>query len=135
MLMTEIEMDRLVTLLGTMPIRKFDYEVGDTRLYLHFESMTSCAPDPLQKTPEQTPVVLVSAPGMGVLRLVHPDQCAPFVKLGDAVRSGQILAFLQVGEVLAGVLSPQTGILSQVLRAEGDLIGYADPIFEIQSGD
>ena len=69
---------------------------------------------------------LVHAPHTGIFRARHP--LAP-----EPVRSavaGQVVAYLQVDQVLSAVVAPCAGQVS-VLAADGALVGFGYPLLRI----
>ncbi|MHC8381272.1 biotin/lipoyl-containing protein [Pseudomonas sp. LB3P14] len=126
------DIEKLTALVSKMPLKSFEYHEDDCHLSLVFNRSKAPAGKVVSLVPEQHSAAIVRSPGMGFIKLTHPQQRNEFIPLGSSIEKGQILGFLQVGDLLEGVVSPQAGTLSKVLVAEGDLVGYADPIFEIQ---
>ena len=75
----------------------------------------------------------VASPSMGIFHRVHPDGLFPPCREGSGVGAGQIIAFLQVDQLLLPVQAPGPGRVAAVLVAEGSLVGYGDPLFTIES--
>ena len=48
------------------------------------------------------------------------------------VAAGEILGFIRVGPVLLPVKAPQAGVLTRALAEKDVLVGYGDPLFEIE---
>lgn len=74
----------------------------------------------------------VRSPGIGAFLRAHPLRDEPLVEDGATVEAGQILALLRVGAALFPVRATASGVLAAVLREEGALIGYGDPLFDIR---
>jgi acetyl-CoA carboxylase biotin carboxyl carrier protein len=83
-------------------------------------------------SPNQETHGVVPAPGMGILRLSHPQRDEPFIAPGANVEKGQVMAFLRNGILLDEVTADRAGRVISVLAEEGDLIGYGQPLFELQ---
>lgn len=85
----------------------------------------------------ESPVATASAlvcrsPGFGLLRLAHPQRGGACVAPGDRIEKSQIVAFLQCGALLQEVTADHSGTLARLLAAEGELIGFGQPLFELQ---
>ncbi|RWB69936.1 biotin attachment protein [Mesorhizobium sp.] len=73
----------------------------------------------------------VRAPGVGVFRLVHPTTGHPVVETGQPVRKGETVGVLQIGPCLKAVLAPADGTLGAALVADGAVVGYGTPLYEL----
>ncbi len=81
--------------------------------------------------PHRAEGTLLPSPGVGIFLNAHPLQSAPPVRIGATVRQGQVLGFLRIGMMLVPVASTGEGILSEVLAADGALVGYGTPLFRL----
>lgn len=86
----------------------------------------------LNLVPEAEAPVTVRAEALGILRWARPPQPSTVPAPGDAVRAGQSLALLQVGETYTAVAAPCDGSIESVLAAEGERIDYGRPLFLIK---
>ncbi|WP_415769007.1 acetyl-CoA carboxylase biotin carboxyl carrier protein [Pseudomonas sp. LB3P38] len=131
--------EQLVELLKGSSIVEFEYEKGGAcvrlRLDQNLDRREGYQATSGDEAPPHVPKVTkknIVAGDIGVLRLTHPQHDKPFVALGAPVMKGQIVAFLQVGEMLREITSTVEGTLGQCLVKEGDLIGYGQAVFEIE---
>ncbi|MNF90147.1 acetyl-CoA carboxylase biotin carboxyl carrier protein subunit [compost metagenome] len=69
---------------------------------------------------------------MGILRLTHPQREESFVKMGSEIKEGQIVAFLQNDDLLEEVKANCSGVLVAAVAQEGQVIGFAQPLFELR---
>lgn len=65
------------------------------------------------------------------MRLTHPDHREVLVTVGSLVESGQLVAFLQVGELLLPVRSQHAGRLAAVLTECGAAVGYGEAFMRL----
>lgn len=72
------------------------------------------------------------AGSVGVLRLSHPLRAQALVQPGQAVDTGQTLALLQIGAVLLPVNAPCAGVLGEWLAQDGAVLGYGQPLIDIE---
>ncbi|MFD2646094.1 biotin/lipoyl-containing protein [Pseudomonas japonica] len=85
--------------------------------------------------PVQTPAALPAAlvlrsPGMGLLRLCHPQRAQAEVAAGAVVIPGQVVAWLENDGLLEEIRAVEAGVVGQVLTGDGQRVGYADALFE-----
>jgi acetyl-CoA carboxylase biotin carboxyl carrier protein len=85
-------------------------------------------PETLRPNPGTT---IVPASGVGIVRLRHPLRDAPLAPVGDRVANTQVLALLQVGQVLVHVAAPRDGVVARLRAQDGDAVGYGDPLIEL----
>ena len=76
--------------------------------------------------------VSIRTRGLGQLLLSHPDQPQVLIAEDNHVDKGQIVALLQVGDLLLPVRSPQAGHISQVLLQHGAAVGYGEAIMQLE---
>ena len=90
---------------------------------------------PVESETGESRRTVLTAPIAGVLRHSHPMQEAPLATEHSPVRAGQALALLQIGTLLVPVLAPHAGHIGAWQADDGTLIGFADPVVEIFSGE
>ncbi|WP_248800824.1 acetyl-CoA carboxylase biotin carboxyl carrier protein [Pseudomonas sp. MWU13-2105] len=125
--------EQIVQMLKRHSLAHFEFEQAGAclRLTLGGVSQTLEGASDIPRSALETQDVVL-APGMGILRLSHPQRDEPYIALGAHVEKGQVLAFLQNGVVLDEITAGRAGRVAAVLAAEGDLVGYAQPLFELQ---
>lgn len=91
---------------------------------------------PQVKAPHQssrtTQSGVVTAPIAGIFCIHHPASVASPFELPREVVIGDTLGFVRVGTVLLLVRAFQTGVLTRYVTADGSLVGYGDPLLEIE---
>ena len=95
----------------------------------HLESVAASEPTAVLTDPNQ---VSIRTPGLGQLLLSHPDQPEVLIAENNHVDKGQIVALLQIGDLLLPVRSPQAGHISQVLMQHGATVGYGEAIMQLE---
>ena len=76
---------------------------------------------------------LLKTPGLGRLLLTHPQQSEVLVSVGSRVEPGQLVALLQVGDLLLPVRSPKAGRLAAVLTTCGTTVGYGEAFMRLDA--
>ncbi|MBO9653558.1 MAG: acetyl-CoA carboxylase [Agrobacterium tumefaciens] len=86
------------------------------------------------KTPtaETAATVIVKAPMAGRFCSSHPSALAETGHLPRAVTSADILGFIRIGSVLLPVSSGRSGVVKRRLAEPDALVGFGDPLFEIE---
>lgn len=91
----------------------------------------AAAPIMTTSTPSRADDSYVTATGIGTLLLAHPLRQGPFVKVGDLVRAGDVVALLQVETGYLPVVAPMDGVIRAISAEAGARLGFGAPIFEL----
>lgn len=78
--------------------------------------------------PAAAPAASITAKGCGFFHARHPSRDAPQVSPGQAVRAGDVIGVLAVGEQLLVVTADIEGTAGDYLVAEGQLVDYGKPL-------
>lgn len=125
------EIESLVRRLQSSGVKMFECEGPNGTLRLRFappQGELPVAVATLAAAP--APAMVLPSPGMGYVRLRHPLAGDPFVRMGEIVSKGHIVAALQTGEVLVAVEADREGVAGRMLVEDGDLVGYGSPVLE-----
>lgn len=125
--------EKVVILLQKHSLRAFEFEQAGACLSLRFDAKANGTSSSahIEKV-EEEPCKIILSPSMGVLRLTHPQREESFVKVGSEIKEGQIVAFLQNDDLLEEVKASCTGVLVAAVAEEGQVIGFAQPLFELR---
>ncbi|EPJ85449.1 biotin/lipoyl-containing protein [Pseudomonas sp. CFII68] len=83
--------------------------------------------------PKVTDELLLKSPGLGQLLLTHPQQNEVLASVGSRVEQGQLVALLQVGDLLLPVRSQKAGRLAAVLTVCGTTVGYGEAFMRLDA--
>ena len=75
--------------------------------------------------------VIVRAPSLGILLARHPMRKESIAPVGTRVRAGQVIALLQIGQLLTPVTAPQDGVLARSLVEPGTTVGFGTALLEL----
>ncbi|ARO26569.1 acetyl-CoA carboxylase [Rhizobium sp. S9] len=75
---------------------------------------------------------VVKAPMAGRFCVEHPAASAVPQNLPRSLSDTDILGFIRVGDVLLPLRAGGSGVMTRLLAAPGALVGYGDPLFEIE---
>lgn len=128
------ELPALLALLQTHGVTAFEWEgPGQTLLRLRFAEAAIAQGEGVPDSIGPGLAVLPSS-GFGEFRSRHPlvSEIGPYE--ARSVVKGQIVAFLQTGELLFPIEADRDGIVARVLVSDGALVGYGMPVLEWQPG-
>ena len=75
---------------------------------------------------------IVKAPIAGHFCVEHPAAPVAPQTLPRSVSDADILGFVRIGHVLLPLRAGRSGVLTKLLAEPGALIGFGDPLFEIE---
>ena len=125
---------RLALLLTECGLTEIEYQVADCCMRVARTTSPSGTPhaseiaQPVEKTP--TPRVVpqlieVGSLHVGFPKLVNDSDGAPFVRIGNLVRTGQLLLYIDVLKVMHPVVAPCDGrVVDVLLVQQHDGVGY-----------
>lgn len=97
----------------------------------HVAAVSTPPPLPDRSLSLGSRIVKVSAPVAGVFLDSHPLRTPPMIRIGSRVKAGDILALLQIGQLLVPVTAPADGVIVRVLVDEQTTVGYGCQLFEM----
>ncbi len=80
----------------------------------------------------QTSGHIVKAPMVGVFYEAPSPKSEPFVKKGERIEKGQVLCIIEAMKMINEVVSPVSGVISNILIANGEMVEYDTPLIEIE---
>lgn len=103
--------------------------------------MAQAAPAPAAspaEVPAETPAApaaksgnVVKAPIVGTFYAAASPEDAPFVKVGDTVKKGDVLMIIESMKLMNEVTSDFDGVVEEILVANGDAVEYDQPLMRI----
>lgn len=123
--------EQVIKLVKQHSLCAFEFEQASACLRISFYGRGSGLPEPQEAPASAQAINYLTSPAMGVLRLKHPQHDEVFCALGSEVEEGQVVAFLQNGALLEEIKASSTGVLFAALAEDGDVVGYAQNLFEV----
>lgn len=74
---------------------------------------------------------VVKSPLVGTFYAAPAEDAEPFVKVGDSVKEGQVLAIVEAMKLMNEIESDFTGTVSEILVENGQAVEYGQPLFVI----
>ena len=98
-------------------------------------SITPSADEPITILPETKPEVKEGEPVLSPIvgtfyASASPDKPA-FVKVGDAVRAGQVLCIVEAMKVMNEITAKRDGTIAEVLAENEQMVEFNQPLFRI----
>ena len=117
------ELQSLLALIADTEITELDVTIGLTRLSLRRSA--SPAAQRMLNRPAEAPAaepstLAIASPLVGIFR--------PSVSMGDELDHGEPIGAIEAVGIPTTVDSPQTGIVEQVLVADGGAVEYGQPL-------
>lgn len=74
---------------------------------------------------------VVKSPLVGTFYAAPAEDVEPFVKAGDSVKEGQVLAIVEAMKLMNEIESDFTGTVTEILVENGEAVEYGQPLFVI----
>ena len=75
---------------------------------------------------------IVKSPLVGTFYAAPAEEAEPFVKGGDSVKEGQVLAIVEAMKLMNEIESDFTGTVAEILVENGQAVEYGQPLFVIK---
>ena len=90
------------------------------------------APAAAQETGDDMPAGnVVKSPLVGTFYAAPAEDAEPFVKVGDSVKEGQVLAIVEAMKLMNEIESDFTGTVKEILVENGQGVEFGHALFEI----
>ena len=74
---------------------------------------------------------IVKSPLVGTFYAAPAEDAEPFVKVGDSVKEGQVLAIVEAMKLMNEIESDFTGTVKEILVENGQGVEFGQPLFVI----
>lgn len=75
---------------------------------------------------------IVTSPLVGTFYVAPAEDAEPFVRVGDTVKAGQVLAIVEAMKLMNEIESDYDGVVTKVLARDGEPVEYGQPLFCIE---
>ena len=75
---------------------------------------------------------IVKSPLVGTFYAAPAEDADPFVKVGDSVKEGQVLAIVEAMKLMNEIESDFTGTVAEIIVENGQAVEYGQPLFVIK---
>ena len=80
---------------------------------------------------EDEDAFIIKSPLVGTFYAAPAADAKPFVKIGDRVKKGQVLAIVEAMKMMNEIESDCDGVISEILVKNGSPVEYGQPLFRI----
>ncbi len=98
---------------------------------LNRELSATGAPSPLSVNPAAAKLVEISSPMVGTFYRAPAPGEAPFVQVGDRVRSGQTVCIIEAMKLMNEIEAEISGQVMEILLQNGEPVEYGQPLMRI----
>ncbi len=141
-----MELDQILQLIEKVSdssLTAFDYEANGVKITMEHGkaepvqiiSEPSMQPK-VEKAPEKTEEkegVFVTSPLVGTFYAAPAEDAEPFVKAGDTVKKGQVVAIVEAMKLMNEIESEVDGVIAEVLVKNGEMVDYGKPLFRVKA--
>lgn len=134
-----MEFDHLMQLIDKVSESKltgFKYEDGELKLDMTRKEAkgqaASAAPEMTVETVKKTEGNIIASPLVGIFYTAPSEEAEPYVKAGDRVKKGQVLAIVEAMKLMNEIESEYDGVVAEVLAENGQTVEYGQPLFSIR---
>ena len=89
------------------------------------------ATEPSEVAVSQEQGDLVLAPLVGVFYASPSPEEAPYVKVGDAVKAGQVICLIEAMKMMSEITAPRDGVIKEIYVSNQDVVGFEEKLFLI----
>ena len=154
------EMTALIKAVSESNIDSFDYKEGDFSITLHTGrsgiltsaanaagagafsgvsmvdlnkamSLASEATSGTSEDEEDEYAFIIKSPLVGTFYAAPAADAQPFVKIGDRIKKGQVLAIVEAMKMMNEIESDCDGTVSEIMVTNGSPVEYGQPLFRI----
>ncbi|OYO88643.1 acetyl-CoA carboxylase biotin carboxyl carrier protein [Lachnotalea glycerini] len=135
---------KLIKAVSESSVTNFEFEEENIKLVLEKNiatQMISAAPASIQQQIAEQSVCsqsinedkkIVKSILVGVFYSASGPEEAPFVKIGDTVKRGQIIGIIEAMKLMNEIECDCDGIVEEILVNDGDMVEYGQPLFRIK---
>ena len=75
---------------------------------------------------------IVKSPLVGTFYAAPSEDADPFVKIGDKVKKGQVLAIVEAMKLMNELSAEEEGVISEICVTNGQVVEYGTELFRIK---
>ena len=78
------------------------------------------------------PAATINAPLLGVAYAAPAPDAAPFVKVGDSVKKGDIVCIIEAMKVMNEIEADRDGVVAEILFENGKMVEFGQPLIAVR---
>ena len=131
---------KVIDKVSSSNLNEFTYEEGEIRLTLKKEKQEVLVKEAVNVSSavlkEATSPALegriMKSPLVGTFYSASAPDAAPFVKVGDTVKKGQVLGIIEAMKLMNEIESEYEGVVEAILVENGQMVEYGQNLFTIR---
>ena len=135
--MNETEIRKYATLMRELDLTGL--EITEDNKVVRLER-TAAEPVPVRTAPaapasapkQEEDGVSVTSPMVGVFYAAAAENAAPYVRIGDHVKKGQVLCIVEAMKMLNEITAEEDGVISDVCVTNGQVVEYGTALFKMR---
>ena len=132
------EVDQILELMQRHGLVEFELERDGERVRIRKPDPAGspsrpAPPQVLAPGPADLGLVVVEAPILGTFYRASAPEAAPFVALGDVVKTGDVLCIIEAMKLMNDITSECDGEVVEIFVESGQPVQYGDRLFAIRS--
>ena len=132
--MTNQEIFDLMDRFQRSSLRAMKLSCQDFSIELEQGAPAAAAPAAVPAPPAAAPAPqaegpVISAPLVGTYYAAPAPEQPPFVAAGDRVKKGQTVCLIEAMKMMSEVPAPCDCVIEEVLKANGELAAFGEPLF------
>ncbi|MCD7788219.1 MAG: acetyl-CoA carboxylase, biotin carboxyl carrier protein, partial [Firmicutes bacterium] len=93
----------------------------------------AAAAEPAPKKEENGSYISVTSPIVGVFYEAPTENSAPYVKVGDSVKKGDVLCLIESMKLMNEVVAKEDGTITEILVKNGQSVDYGCELFRMEA--
>ena len=137
---------QLIDAVSESSLDKFEYEENGSKLSLekgkepvimtqvaeNEEMLQALKPSAeIQKEEKESTGQIVKSPLVGTFYAAPAEDADPFVRTGDKIKQGQVLAIVEAMKLMNDIESEYEGEIAEIYVENGQSVEYGQPLFRI----
>ena len=137
---------QLIDAVSESSLDKFEYEENGSKLSLEKgkepvimtqvaeteEMLQALKPSAeIQKEEKESTGQIVKSPLVGTFYAAPAEDADPFVRTGDKIKQGQVLAIVEAMKLMNDIESEYEGEIAEIYVENGQSVEYGQPLFRI----
>ncbi len=134
------EVLELVKTVSGSELTSFEYEEGNQKIVMHAGSGENTTGANVAAVENKATMVTttssaiiagnqVVSPLVGRFYAAPSEEAEPYVKVGDTVKAGQVLAIVEAMKLMNEIESDFDGVVQEILVQDGEAVEYGQPLF------
>jgi len=89
--------------------------------------------DKSERAVESDSLIKITSPIVGVFYSSSSPDSLPFVKVGDAVKKGDVLCVIEAMKFFNEITAEQDGTIAEICMKNGDVVEFGQTLFKLES--